>query len=531
MRGRILLSSFLLFLLLFPWLAISVKGSGEVTVKPLFEIVSCVISPNKVTIGEKVLVSVTIKNNDNTKRSFYVNLAIQNPKGDWEIIPYVTITLEPRTADSTTLRWFVSTSAIPGYYNAKITVWTHEPHKVESKEVLDAFEILSIPKWEKISGPWEKESDSYGFFSAILVKPIAVDPNNPDTIYVGSVKGGGLYKSIDGGHTWSEISEGLPRLGWPYSSKYWPITAIAVAPTNPNVIYVGTSAPDSYTVSFLGVELHGMGGMGIYKTLDGGKTWFPANGPEYDKSKYFPLASVSSIVVSPVNPDVVYVGTIGGGIWKTVDGGITWEQIWSLPLNREILMEVNVLAISPANPNIIYATAYNYAALEFEGLSEVTSPPLLLKSQDGVHFTEKILPMKVDDMVIDKEDANKIYFITDYYRVYTSINGGEGWNDISGKGVHTISANPLPFVTRLGPTTGRVCSIALQPFKNIIYASNEFPSYIYFSPDNGQNWYPFNSGLDPVKDHVEKLIFTPSLTPYSGKLYAVTAAGIFKIEV
>jgi hypothetical protein len=132
-----------------------VKGSGEVTVKPLFES-SYLISPNKVTIGEKVSVSVTIKNNDNIRKRFYVDLAIQDPDGNWQTLPSETVTLGPKEVNSIVLHWLVQTPAIVGSYNVKIIVWTPEPYK-EKKEIFDKFEVLPEslhPYSNKIDYTW-----------------------------------------------------------------------------------------------------------------------------------------------------------------------------------------------------------------------------------------------------------------------------------------------------------------------------------------------------------------------------------------
>ena len=171
------------------------------------------------------------------------------------------------------------------------------------------------------------------------------------------------------------------------------------------------------------------------------------------------------MVVDPADPDTVYAGTIGDGIWKTIDGGASWEQIWNATINTEALLDVNALAISPANPNIIYAAAYNYAAL---------SMPLvlnrLIKSQDSGGTWETVyetspLEAKVDDICISNQNAAVIYFVTDYLNVYKSTDGGTNWEDASG----TSGANPLPLVTPLGPRTGRICSICVHPdFSNIL---------------------------------------------------------------
>jgi hypothetical protein len=136
----ILILNLLYSLLSVPTYAGEIEGSGKVTVRPLFEL-SYLISPNKVTIGEDVSISVTIKNNDNIRRIFYIGLAVQDPDGNWQTHPSETVTLEPREVNSIVLHWLVQTPAIVGYYNVKIIVWTPEPYK-EKKEISDKFEVL-----------------------------------------------------------------------------------------------------------------------------------------------------------------------------------------------------------------------------------------------------------------------------------------------------------------------------------------------------------------------------------------------------
>jgi hypothetical protein len=140
MRGRILLSSFLLFLLLFPWTVTIVEGSGEVTVKPLFQIESVNIQPKEVGIGDKVSISIEIKNNDDKVRTFYAVANIKNPDGKEETLSHIPTDLKPKEKITLTFSWLVKEAVSPGYYSVSITIWT-EPYKGEIIEVPNAFKV------------------------------------------------------------------------------------------------------------------------------------------------------------------------------------------------------------------------------------------------------------------------------------------------------------------------------------------------------------------------------------------------------
>jgi len=387
--------------------------------------------------------------------------------------------------------------------------------------------------WEKISGPWEGKS--------VELSQIAVHPNNPEVIYA-VVKhnddGDELYKSTNGGKRWMPINEGLPRLLW--SKYYWPISAIAIAPSDPNIIYVGTSCLDPYNTLF-------PGGKGIYKSVDGGATWFESNIkvtlPPYSTPEVFPefpKYDISSIVVDPTNPDVVYVGTIGGGIWRTTDGGKSWWQIWEIPYGKETSLDVNALAISSANPNIIYATAYNYAQSEAMGWSGILIPAVLIKSEDGGNNWETLqkLPFgKIDDIAVSERNAEILYVITGVtqsYRVDKSLDGGKTWSDASGTGGSDPLPDVYPVLRTIGiyGTTGKMGSISMHPdYSDVIFAAGAWGfNDVYFSPNSGENWFPLG-----LKDkygqelalHIRELAFASN----SRVLYAAEIHGLFKIDL
>ncbi|HVZ17279.1 MAG TPA: hypothetical protein VG897_09195, partial [Terriglobales bacterium] len=134
-------------------------------------------------------------------------------------------------------------------------------------------------------------------------------PGDPNVFYTGSV-GGGVWKSVDAGVTWSPIFDGQPIAS---------IGAIAVAPSNQNVVYVGTGESDiRSTLS---------SGDGVYKSSDAGKTW--KNIGLRDSRQ------ISKVVIDPTNADVVYVAALGHaygpnderGVFKSTDGGATWKRV------------------------------------------------------------------------------------------------------------------------------------------------------------------------------------------------------------
>ncbi len=162
--------------------------------------------------------------------------------------------------------------------------------------------------------------------------------SNPNIIYVGAATGG-LWKSVDGGTTWTPIFDDQP-----VSS----IGAIAVNQSNPNIVWVGTG--EGALRNSAGV------GRGVYLTIDGGKTWKFLGLEKTEK--------ISRILLHPDDPDVAYVGALGTtwgenperGVFKTVDGGETWEKI----LFVDEKTGVADMALDPGNPNKIIAAMWEH---------------------------------------------------------------------------------------------------------------------------------------------------------------------------
>ena len=168
------------------------------------------------------------------------------------------------------------------------------------------------------------------------VSSVAGVPGDPMVYYAGAASGG-IFKSTDGGIRWSPIFDSVP-----VSS----VGALAVAPSDPNVVWAGTGEP--FIRSTISV------GWGVYRSTDAGKTW--------DKMGLDLTGRIGRISIDPRNPDVVLVAAVGHaygpqperGVYRTTDGGRTWTR--TLFVN-DSTGAIDVL-IDPANPRIVYAATW-----------------------------------------------------------------------------------------------------------------------------------------------------------------------------
>src|SRR6184192_2563491 len=168
------------------------------------------------------------------------------------------------------------------------------------------------------------------------IDDIAVSESDPNIIYVGYAVGG-VFKSENNGVSFKPIFE-------TYSTAS--IGDIAIHPRDPNIVYVGTGEPNNRQTSSFGD--------GIYKTTDGGKTFTNVGLKE--------TQSIARIVIDPKNPETVYVASPGHlfgpspdrGVYKTTDGGKTWNKIKFIDDDTGF----TDIVLDPSNSNIIYAASY-----------------------------------------------------------------------------------------------------------------------------------------------------------------------------
>jgi photosystem II stability/assembly factor-like uncharacterized protein len=156
---------------------------------------------------------------------------------------------------------------------------------------------------------------------------------DPYTYYVGAASGG-IYKTTDGGVTWDPVFDAQPVQS---------IGALAVAPSDPNVVWAGTGEGK--------IRSHISVGQGVYRSLDGGESWTLVG---LERTGRIPR-----LVVDPTNPEVVFVCALGHaygpqperGVFRTTDGGATWERVLFVDENTGC----SDLALDPSNPRVLFA--------------------------------------------------------------------------------------------------------------------------------------------------------------------------------
>ncbi len=164
-------------------------------------------------------------------------------------------------------------------------------------------------------------------------------PSQPQTFYQGAT-GGGIFKTTDGGAHWTPIADGQLKLG--------SVGAIAVADSDPNILYVGMGEAD-----MRGNASHGDG---VYKSTDGGKTWKHVGLEDTQQ--------IGAVRIDPKNPDIVYVAAIGHmagpnaerGVFRTKDGGKTWKKV----LFKSDRAGAVDIALDPLNPGTLYASIWQF---------------------------------------------------------------------------------------------------------------------------------------------------------------------------
>jgi photosystem II stability/assembly factor-like uncharacterized protein len=241
----------------------------------------------------------------------------------------------------------------------------------------------------------------------------------PDVFYFGAV-GGGVWRTNDAGRTWSAIFDAQPVAS---------IGAIAVAPSNAQVIYVGTGEADMRSdISY---------GNGMYKSTDGGKSWAFVGLQD--------SRQIARILVDPSDPDKVFVAALGHsygpnaerGVFRSTDGGKKWKKVLFHDENTGAID----LAFEPGNPKTIYAALWQTRRPPWSIYAPSNGPGSgLYRSKDGGEHWEQLsghgLPAEgLGRMGIAFAPSNprRIYLIVDAKEggLYRSDDAGENWVRVS----------------------------------------------------------------------------------------------------
>jgi photosystem II stability/assembly factor-like uncharacterized protein len=309
------------------------------------------------------------------------------------------------------------------------------------------------------------------------VTTIDVVNNTPDIIYVGTASGG-VWKSMSGGIDWTPIFNDQLTAS---------IGALAIQQSNPDVIWVGTGEGNPRN------SLNG--GYGIYKSLDGGKTW-QSMGLENTRH-------IHRIIIHPTQPNTVYVAAIGSpwgihperGIYKTTNGGKSWNKI----LYQNLKTGAADLVMDPTNPNKLIAAMWEHKRNPWFFNSGGEGSGLFVSYDGGESWKEKTekdgLPkgeLGRIGLAIAKNKPNIVYALVEAKKnaLYKSVDGGEKWAKVNDK--NDIGNRPFYYSDiRVDPEN-----------ENRLYSVF---TYVNVSEDGGKNFsqlmpaYGVSNGVHP--DH------------------------------
>ena len=278
------------------------------------------------------------------------------------------------------------------------------------------FGLLMVPEFAgATAGQWRWHG--IGLVSQ-TVQSVAVDPTNASIIYAGTATNG-VYKTIDGGVSWTKTVTGLTNLS---------VTALAIDPVTPATLYAGTygggvfkstnsgaswsNVAAGYLTNALNLASSatlyaGTLSGGVYKSINSGTTWNTANSGMTN-------AYIWSLAIDPVNPAILYAGTLNSGIYKSTNGGTGWTAInTGLPTP---LSSVKTLAVDPATPATLYA------GIQAGGIYKSTN-----SGASWSAVNTNLSNLNVSRVAIDPLTPATLYAGTLGGGIFNSIDSGATW--------------------------------------------------------------------------------------------------------
>lgn len=375
-----------------------------------------------------------------------------------------------------------------------------------------------------VSGPGIYETSNSGAdWNLVLSLPlnqasdIAIEPENPTTLYV-ATQGGGIYKTTDGGTTWTSVNTGIPT----QSGQTVPVSIyrIAVDPVTDGVAYAVTLTD------------------GVYKTTNGGQSWSAINNGI--SQLLFNGSQINRLVVDPANSQILYLvdnvftgpNTSVAGVYKSTDGGTTWTasltgvSCWDIAVNPQndldlyvasnsgILATSNsggtwgtlttntpapdVISLDPSNPKNLYVgTFYNGVYVSKDG---------------GSTWSQSIAgnATYITGFVIDPASPSSIYVSSITWGVLASANGGSTWTDAN-TGIGNVGINEM-----------------LMGGDGAIYIGANGAG-IYKSIDQGVTWSVMDNGITSAPGLTGITVYALAEDPATATtLFAGTVDGLFK---
>ena len=341
---------------------------------------------------------------------------------------------------------------------------------------------------------WLQTTNSVGTVWAMVI-----DPSNQDIMYSGS-NNLGVYKTTNGGANWTAMNSGLTSTA---------VQSLAISQNNPQYLYAGTAA-----------------GGGVYRTTNGGTNWTQINTGITESS-----IAVQALLVHPTDPNIAWVCIFDGlidatnGIYKTTNGGTSW---FSITNGIGTIKNFLALAMSPVDPNTIYLGS------SFSVASQ-TGPSAIYKSTDGGNnwvLSSSGLPTDPTEInpvrTIQVSSANPNVVIAGLFvntvtllgGFYLSTDAGANW---------VQKNNGLPIVQ-----SKLIRSSAIRPlFDNQFYLGLDYASGtdigVWGTTDGGNNWFNFNNGAMQSTYAIRALVFnsTGTHTLFAG-CSSTTGNGVYE---
>jgi photosystem II stability/assembly factor-like uncharacterized protein len=312
------------------------------------------------------------------------------------------------------------------------------------------------------------------------VYAIAPAPSNPSIVYVGT--GRGVWQGQRGGASWTDASSGLP---------VYRVQAAAVDPTDADVVYAGTITP------------FGVPSAGLFKSTDGGASWAEANEGLFDPFTLADPLDVPAISIDPSNPQVLVAGTRFSEIFRSADGGATWTPQTFGGFN--LGLETTGLARDPSNPQRIYAA---------------TTVGLLLSVDGGLDWNFfGNAAISFFSITVDPATPSTVYAGNlNGFGLGKSLDSGATWLSANGNLPH-VTVDGVDFFPPIR-------AIAVAPDGSAVYLATEGTG-LFRSTDGGASWTALEAGLNERDFH--SLAFLPG-QPATTLLAGGNGGGVYRSD-
>ena len=305
--------------------------------------------------------------------------------------------------------------------------------------------------------------------SNYAVHSMAVSKSNPRIIYILTLNG--ICKSANGGETWTPLEETLKTKKDISAKRNSSVRAVAIDPSNPDVVYAGTKKGE------------------LYKTVDGGASWNKLEFTKVDLSKggTKEKVAISSVAISESNHDVIFISSTEFGIMKSSDSGASWNDV-GVPTGA------TSVKVAPSDGNVVYAALKNKGVMK-----SVDAGATWIAVNNGLE-PEKHSAL---EMEVHPSNPDKVYCITNngwHGMIYGSEDGGKSW-----KGKDIFNADPVGNPTMPNEWAGelKLGLKRLSTVTNIAISRNDPDTimvsgnwYSVVSHDGGKTWDESSRGAD-----------------------------------